>query len=178
MAHADNSKSNNSEQRPYLQLDPPKFNGDDPWGWTFKVDMYFDYYGMSEEHRLHFVGLLFEQPALDWLIYRKKHNLLKSWPSFMEAVKERFDPTYHDNHFGILCKLQQLNMVMEYQDEFERLLVKIKGASLSESHLVSICESGFKDAIRWDLHLRKPSSLCEMFALAREFEKMYDEGFK
>ncbi|XP_047952790.1 SEC14 cytosolic factor-like [Salvia hispanica] len=51
---------------------------------------------------------------------------------------------------------------MEYQDEFERLLVKIKGASLSESHLVSICESGFKDAIRWELHLRKPSSLCEM----------------
>ncbi|XP_047953323.1 uncharacterized protein LOC125199307 isoform X2 [Salvia hispanica] len=167
MAHADNSKSNHSEQSPYLRLDPPKFNGDDPWGWTFKVDMYLDYYRMSEE-----------QPALDWLIYQKKHKLVKSWPDFMEAVKERFDPTYHDNHLGKLCKLQQLNTVMEYQDEFERLLVKIKGVSLSENHLVSICESGFKDAIRWELHLRKPSSLCEMFALAREFEKMYDEGFK
>ena len=85
----------------------------------------------------------------------------------MEAVKERFDPTYHDNHFGKLCKLQQRNTVMEYQNEFERLLVKIKGLSLSENHFVSICESGFKDPIQWELHLPRPTSLCEMFARKR-----------
>ena len=73
-------------------LIPPKFNGDDPSGWIYKVQSYFNYFETSEKDRLRLVGLLFEHRASNWLLHQHNNNLVTTWPEFLEAVKWRFDP--------------------------------------------------------------------------------------
>ncbi|XP_047963698.1 uncharacterized protein LOC125208150 isoform X2 [Salvia hispanica] len=81
-----------TEKKAKLRIDPPKFNGDHPSDWIYKVQSYFDYFKTSEEDRLRLVGLLFEHRASNWLLHQHDNNLVTTWPEFLEAVTQRFDP--------------------------------------------------------------------------------------
>jgi len=62
--------------------------------------------------------------------------------------------------------LNQRNSVLEYQTEFEKLLNKVTG--VSEAALISIYTAGLKTPIHREVLLRRPSTLTQTFALARE----------
>ncbi|XP_047953655.1 uncharacterized protein LOC125199797 [Salvia hispanica] len=56
------------------------------------VQSYFDYFKTSEQDRLRLVGLLFEHRTSNWLLHQHDNNLVTTWPEFLEAVIQRFDP--------------------------------------------------------------------------------------
>ncbi|VFQ97252.1 unnamed protein product [Cuscuta campestris] len=151
---------------PKVRFDAPKFNGQDPAGWVYKVQSYFDYFRTPKDLRLRLVGLLFENPACDWFLYQHNNHLITSWRGFLEAVKQRFDPTHYEDYMGLLCKLQQRTSILDYQAEFERLLNKITG--VPEATLISVFTAGLKAPIRREVLLRRPYTLGQAFALARE----------
>jgi len=68
------------------RIDAPKFSGQDPGGWIYRVQSYFDYYNASEHTRLRLVGMLFESPASDWFLYHHNNQLITSWQGLLEAV--------------------------------------------------------------------------------------------
>ncbi|VFQ85818.1 unnamed protein product [Cuscuta campestris] len=158
---------------PKVRFDAPKFNGSDPAGWVFKVQSYFDYFRTPEDVRLRLVGLLFESPASDWFLYQYNNNCITMWPAFLEAVKQRFDPSHYEDYMGLLCKLQQRTSVIDYQAEFERLLNKITG--VPEATLVSIYVAGLRQPTRREVLLRRPVTLGQTFALARELAANYTD---
>ncbi|VFQ97860.1 unnamed protein product [Cuscuta campestris] len=158
---------------PKVRFDAPKFNGSDPAGWVFKIQSYFDYFRTSDDVRLRLVGLLFESPASDWFLYQHNNNCLTSWAAFLEAVKQRFDPSHYEDYMGLLCKLQQRTSIIEYQADFERLLNKITG--LPEATLLSIYVAGLKQPTRREVLLRRPVTLGQTFALARELAANYSD---
>jgi len=160
-------------QGPTVRVEAPKFSGHDPGGWIYKVQSYFDYFNTPDDTRLRLVGLLFDSPASDWFLYQHNNNLINSWHGFLEAVRQRFDPAVYEDYMGLLCKLNQRYSVLEYQTEFERLLNKVTG--VSENTLISIFIAGLKPPIKREVNLRRPLTLSQTFALARELAANYSD---
>ena len=63
----------------------------------------------------------------------------------------------------------------EFQTAFEDLKNKVTG--ISEPLLISFFITGLKTHIRWELLFSRPSSLMEVFALARAYEARSTESF-
>lgn len=67
--------------------------------------------------------------------------------------------------FGELTKLQQTELVQDYQTQFEKLLGKV--GLLPQPRQVSCFVSGLQDSIRTDVQVGKPITLLATIRLAR-----------
>lgn len=65
--------------RPHMKLDLPRFNGQDPLGWIFKIQQFFDYQGVSDVERLIVASFYMEGPALYWYQWMSRNDFLTSW---------------------------------------------------------------------------------------------------
>ncbi|VFR01427.1 unnamed protein product [Cuscuta campestris] len=97
-----------------------------------------------------------------------------TWPEFLDAVQQRFDPNYYENYVGLLSKLTQSSSVMEYQSAFESILNKVSG--VPESTLVAMYIAGLKQPVQREVNLWNPSTLPATFALARELSACHQEA--
>ncbi|VFQ64951.1 unnamed protein product [Cuscuta campestris] len=158
---------------PRMRLDAPRFSGEDPVGWIFRIQKYFDYFLTPEVERLHLVAMLIDHPASEWFRYYQANNCNVSWMSFLLAVRQRFDPDYYENYIGLLSKLHQTTTVMEYQSSFETILNKVAG--VPEPTLIAMYIAGLKQPVQREVNLRTPGTLQEAFALARELAANYQD---
>ncbi|VFQ76756.1 unnamed protein product [Cuscuta campestris] len=55
----------NIEAIPRMRVEAPRFNGDDPAGWIFRIQNYFDYFLTPKGERLQLVAMLIDYPASD-----------------------------------------------------------------------------------------------------------------
>ena len=122
-----NSPSPPVPQRPHMKLDVPKFDGQDPLGWIFKITQFFNYQCLPEVERLTVVGFYMEGPALSWYQWMYRNRFLTSWPTMLQALESRFSPSFFDDPQGVLFKLHQRCSVTEYLTEFEKLANRIVG---------------------------------------------------
>ncbi|VFQ81342.1 unnamed protein product [Cuscuta campestris] len=152
---------------PRMRIDAPRFSSEDPVGWIFRIQKYFDYFLTPEAERLHLVAVLIDHPASEWFRYYQANNCNVSWMAFLVAVRQRFDPDYYENYIGLLSKLHQTTTVMDYQSSFEALLNKV--ASVPEPTLIAMYIAGLKQPVQREVNLRAPGTLQETFALAREY---------
>ncbi|VFR00018.1 unnamed protein product [Cuscuta campestris] len=157
-----------------MRVDAPRFSGDDPTGWIFRVQKYFDYFLTPESERLQLVAMLIDHPASEWFHYFQANNPEASWCEFLEAVHQRFDPDYYENYIGLLSKLTQTSTVMEYQAAFEAILNKVSG--VPDATLIAMYVAGLKQPLRREVNLRNPSTLQSTFALARELSACHQDA--
>ncbi|KAL3643474.1 hypothetical protein CASFOL_014289 [Castilleja foliolosa] len=153
---------------PKPRLEPPRCDGTEPLRWIYQVREYFDYYETPLDDRLRCVTMMLEGPAADWFRWRMNNGLIDSWNDFLTKFKIRFDPLHDVDYFGQLARTRQMSTVMEYQIEFEKILIPITDAN--ECHLQSLFHSGPKNHLQQEVSLLKPTTLSESFALARELE--------
>ncbi|VFQ93729.1 unnamed protein product [Cuscuta campestris] len=158
---------------PRMRVDAPRFGGEDPTGWIFRVQKYFDYFLTPDAERMQLVPMLIDHPASEWLRYYQANNCGASWEDFLVVVQQRFDPDYYENYVGLLSKLQQTTTVMDYQSAFEALLNKVSG--VPEPTLVAMYVAGLKQPTQREVNLRNPSSLQATFSLARELAACHQE---
>ncbi|VFQ93503.1 unnamed protein product [Cuscuta campestris] len=159
---------------PRMRVDAPRFNGEDPTGWIFRIQKYFDYFMTPEYERLSLAAMLIDHPASEWFHYYQANNCGATWDDFLPAVHQRFDPSYYENYVGLLSKLTQTGSVMEYQSSFEALLNKVTG--VPEATLVAMYVAGLKQPIQREVNLRGPTTLPATFALAREVSACHQES--
>ena len=79
-----------------VRIEAPLFNGDDPLGWIFGIQDYFNYFVTDESVRLAVVENIIEQPALDWFHNYQKSDMKGSWEDFLVAVRYHFAPEVDD----------------------------------------------------------------------------------
>lgn len=58
------------------------FSGEDPDGWLFQAERYFDVNGLSEKEKLGAVGVSLDAEALSWLQWTKARTPFHSWAQF------------------------------------------------------------------------------------------------
>ncbi|XP_042029888.1 uncharacterized protein LOC121776789 [Salvia splendens] len=119
---------------------------------------------MSDSESLHYVVMLFQPPAAEWIFNHRANNPVVTLLEFLEDVCYRFDPQSFRNSIGPLSKLVQTGSVTEYHDTFERYLNRVQG--LSGEALIPILITGLKEPIQETLELQQPGSLAEAMALA------------
>ncbi|VFQ63810.1 unnamed protein product [Cuscuta campestris] len=164
----------NNEAIPRMRVEAPRFNGDDPAGWIFRIQNYFDYFLTPQGERLQLVAMLIDFPASDWFRYYQTNNCGTSWEAFLIAVRQRFDPDYYENYIGSLSKLHQTTSVMAYQTAFETILNKISG--VPEQTLIAMYVSGLRQPVQREVNLRNPRTLQEAFGLARELSATHNDS--
>ncbi|XP_042059584.1 uncharacterized protein LOC121804108 [Salvia splendens] len=156
-----------------LSMKAPRFDGSDATNWISRVEYYFDHLQMPDYERLHYVVMLFQPPAAEWIFNYRENNPVVTWREFLEDVRHRFDPQSLRNCIGPLSKLVQTGSVAEYHDAFERYLNRVRG--LSEEALIPIFITGLKEPIQEKVELQQPGSLAEAMALALRLAVSHEE---
>lgn len=78
--HSPHSSSNtDTNQKHFLKLDVPRFDGADPHGWIFKVTQFFEYHGKSEEERIIVASFYLDDPAMSWYQWMYHNSQIMSW---------------------------------------------------------------------------------------------------
>lgn len=142
-----------------------KSDGSDPFGWSFRVEEFFNFHGMPKSTQLQIFSFHMEGRAASWFQWMKSNKLLSTWPVFLHSLKHRFGGYLYDDPQGALFKLSQTPTVAEFQASFEDHMNKVSG--IFEPLLISFFITGLKAEIRHELSFVKPTSLMETFSLAR-----------
>ncbi|XP_042030060.1 uncharacterized protein LOC121776994 [Salvia splendens] len=156
-----------------LDMKAPRFDGSDASNWISRVEYYFDHLQLADEDRLHYVVMLFQPLAAEWIFNYRANNPVVTWLEFLEDVRHRFDPQSFRNCAGPLSKLVQTGSVAEYHDAFDRYLNRVQG--ISEEALIPIFITGLKEPIQEKVELQQPSSLAEAMALALRLASSHEE---
>ncbi|VFQ68244.1 unnamed protein product [Cuscuta campestris] len=159
---------------PRMRVDAPRFSADNPMGGIFRAQKYFDYFLTFELEHMQLVAMLIDHPTSEWFHYYQANNTLATWPGFLDAMQQRFDPNYYENYVGLLSKLTHTSSIMEYQSTFESILNKISG--VPEMTLVTMYIVGLKQLVQREVNLWNPSTLPATFALARELSACHQEA--
>ncbi|KAL1562610.1 hypothetical protein AAHA92_05174 [Salvia divinorum] len=156
------------DQSRNLKMDAPRFDGSNVMSWISRVQYYFDHWMLPDDHRLHYVVMLFDPPVAEWIFnYRANHPTAR-WTEFLEDVRKHFDPKCFINYFGLLAKLCQTGSITDYNKEFDDMLNRIRG--VPETLLLPIYIEGLQQPVRNQVKFQCPSSVAAAFALAQEFD--------
>jgi hypothetical protein len=129
----------------FVNLDFPKFDGEDPTNWVLKAQQFFVYGQIADNQRVPIAYFHMEGKALQWYNWLMESGTVRSWEEFVVALKTRFAPSDYDDPVGAFTKLQQTSTVDEYQSQFEVLSNRILG--LTEDFRVSSFVSGLKEEV-------------------------------
>ncbi|XP_047939435.1 uncharacterized protein K02A2.6-like [Salvia hispanica] len=169
-----NSGFQNSDYFPRVKMDPPHFDGYDASNWISWVQYYFDHIMMPEDHKLHYIVMLFDPLVDDWIFNYRANNHFVTWLDFLEDVRHRFDPQCYENYIGLISKLCQTGSVSEYQLASEKMMNRICG--VPESTLLPIYITGLKQPIQRQVKLHRPTTLASAFALSQELSATHAES--
>ena len=145
--HSSSTTTNHNNH--HLKLSFPKFGGEDPTGWIFKAEQYFDFKSVAGDQQVQLASFHLEGIALQWHRWLAKFKGLLSWAEFTQAILLRFGPTAYDDPSEALSQLKQVSSVAIYQEEFERLSHRVDG--LPEGFLIGCFIAGLRDDIRLDV---------------------------
>ncbi|KAL5851174.1 hypothetical protein ACOSQ3_006292 [Xanthoceras sorbifolium] len=151
--HPDQPYFNNRSHH-HLKLSFSKFNGEDPTGWVYKAEQYFDFKK----------GI-----ALPWHHWFTKFKGPLTWDEFTQVVLQRFGPKNFEDLSEALTRLKQTTTVTTYQETFEKLSHRVDG--LPEKFLVGCFIVGLQDKIRLDVKIKQPSTLADTIEVVRLIEE-------
>ena len=102
------------QRQPKVKMEPPRFDGTEVNNWICGIQFYFDHVGTPEAERLHYMIMLFELGAANWIWNYCSSQEFITWPKFLDDVRRRFDPQCYVSHVGLLKKLQHTGTVSDY----------------------------------------------------------------
>ncbi|XP_073138657.1 uncharacterized protein [Henckelia pumila] len=163
-------RSNNSNpQHQNLKLSLPKFNGEDPTGWIYKAEQYFEFQNITIGQKVQLASFHLEGVALQWHRWLKKFRGPLTWDEFTKAILHRFGPTDYEDPSEALSQLKQTANVAAYQETFEKLSHQVD--NLPENFLIGCFIAGLRDDILLDVKIKQPRTLADMIGVARLIEE-------
>ena len=170
-SHPHTSRSNIISDHPHqhLKLSFPKFNGDDPTGWIYKAEQYFDFKKITLEEQVHLASFHLDGIALQWHRWLTKFRGPLTWAIFTKAVQLRFGPTNYEDPSKALTRLKQTTSVAAYQEAFEKLSHRVDG--LPENFLIGCFIAGLRDEICIDVKIKQSLTLENTIGVARLIEE-------
>ena len=129
----------------HLKLSFPKFNGDDPTGWIFKVEQYFVFNNVAPDQQVQLASFHLEGITLQWLRWLTMFRGPLNWSELSKALLLRFGPIDYEDPSEALTPHKQTSTVATYQETFEMLSHRDDG--LPENYLIGCFIAGLHDDI-------------------------------
>lgn len=111
------------------RIEMPIFNGEDPEGWFYRVEIYLSINEYSEEEKLRIARLYFEGRALKWFKWYNDREPFQSWDEFKIATTEKYGITQAGPPCRQLMDLKQTRSVAEYREQIEMIAATVKDMS-------------------------------------------------
>jgi hypothetical protein len=136
----------NQQTRP-ARLDFPKFDGNNPTRWIYKVEQLFEHYQTLERRKLKMAEFNMEGEALNWFQHSEECGYFHNWTSFTAALLLRFEPTcddingrmqYHDDR-NARMSYKDRNARMSYQDRNARMSYQSSDFAMAEGTQMTHC---------------------------------------
>ncbi|GJR66173.1 retrotransposon-related protein [Tanacetum coccineum] len=150
-----------------------QFTGEDLEKWLFAITEYFSLLNTPTDQRLRIVGFNLEGADAEWFWWMSRNGLIIDWERFKESVMNRFGPSKYEDPQGALSKLLQFGTVEEYQGEFEKLMHRVM--DIPDSLFISYYIYGLKLHLQREFLVSKPTTLGDVFSLARIIEARFDD---
>ena len=129
-----------------VKLEFPRFRGENPSGWIYKANQFFQLYGTPPNQKISLALYHMEDEALIWFQDDEEVGLFTSWEAFVKSLHVRFGTTAYDDPMETLTRLRQVGLVVHYKGQYESLSNRVK--ELSENHKLGCFLSGLKEEIR------------------------------
>ncbi|XP_011027642.1 PREDICTED: transposon Ty3-G Gag-Pol polyprotein [Populus euphratica] len=152
-----------------FKLSFPKFSGNDPTGWVYKAEQFFEFQNIANDQRVQLASFHLEGLALQWHRWLTKYKGTLTWLEFTAAFLHRFGPTEYEDPSEALTRYRQVTTVAAYQEAFEGLSHRVDG--LPEPFLVGCFIAGLRDDIRLDVKIKQPKTLGDTIGVARLVEE-------
>lgn len=153
----------------HLKLFFPNFNGEDPTGWIYKAEQFFEFKNVALAQQVQLASFHLEGIALQWHRWLTKFRGPLTWEEFTKALQLRFGPTDYEDPSEALTRLKQISTVSQYQESFEKLSHRVD--HLPETFLVGCFIAGLQDDIRLDVKIKQPTTLTDAIGVARLIEE-------
>ncbi|XP_010270441.1 PREDICTED: uncharacterized protein LOC104606771 [Nelumbo nucifera] len=151
------------------KLELPIFYGENPDGWLFRAERYFEINGLLPAECLRAAVVCLEGDALVWYYWEDGRRPFRSWAEFKELLLERFRSTQEGNLQEQLLSLCQSTTVKEYRRHFEVLSAPLR--DLPESVLEAAFVNGLHPDIQTELRQMEPVGLFRKMVAAQKIEE-------
>ncbi|GJR89803.1 hypothetical protein Tco_0213814 [Tanacetum coccineum] len=84
------------------KLKMPVFEGEDAYGWIYRVERYFKIQGIPQQEQLQATALCMEGKALSWYRWSEGRTLFHSWDGFKRRLLIQFQQSKEGNLFTVM----------------------------------------------------------------------------
>ncbi|XP_028554071.1 uncharacterized protein LOC114580489 [Dendrobium catenatum] len=150
------------------KLKLPIFEGEDAYGWIYRVERYFAVNGVTEEEKLMAVPICLEGKSLAWFQWLEGRQHVRSWEEFKDLLLHRFRVSSEGTYYEQFLALVQEGTVAEYREHFELLSGRLRG--IPDDLLEGNFMKGLKPHIRAAIRVVDPHGLVKIMETAQLVE--------
>lgn len=158
----------NREGPKYRRLELPLFDGEDPVGWTFKMERFFNVNGVPKTKRVDAAVVGLEGKALNWFQWLEMRALVTSWGELRQGVIRHFHATEDGDNYERLAGLKQSGTVLEFRERFEMISATL--SDLMEETLMGLFMNGLAEEVKAEVRVLKPRTLSDIMDTASMVE--------
>uniref|UniRef100_A0A6N2KFS7 Retrotransposon gag domain-containing protein n=1 Tax=Salix viminalis TaxID=40686 RepID=A0A6N2KFS7_SALVM len=157
---------------PFIKMDFPRFNdGDDPIGWVYKAEQYFDYFSVPPEKKVKMISFHLDREALQWYQWEECASSCSSWEDFVKVFCREFGSHGFEDFAEALFKLRQTGSLKDYITEFRRLATRI--GDLNPTLQLSCFIGGLREELKHNVKLLRPATVHEAMNFAHEVDAKF-----
>ncbi|GKC21642.1 ankyrin repeat-containing protein [Tanacetum coccineum] len=157
----------------FKKLKMPIFDGEDAYGWIYRMERFFKIQGVEALEQLQVAELCLEGEALSWYCWSEGRSPFRSWEGLKRRLLNRFQQTQQGNLFEQFLTITQDGTARAYVALFEKLAGQLVG--VSEQVLEATFIKGLKSDLRASVRVMHPEGLNHAMILAVTIEE--NKGF-
>ncbi|KAH0635855.1 hypothetical protein KY289_035770 [Solanum tuberosum] len=101
-----------------------RFHGVNPKSWVFQAECYFEFYGITEDHKLTLASFYLEGNSLEWYRWLFRNKQLVNWEHFAEKLLVRFRKRDLEAPEGRLAKLRKTTRLLNTRVASKQCLMR------------------------------------------------------
>lgn len=109
-------------------LEVPYFTGEDPYGWIYRAEHYFEINRIPKEEKVLAASMCFEGKALNWFQWWDAKTERITWLSLRRALLGHFQDASSENPCKVLMSLKQTQSLEDYIEMFELVSAPLRHA--------------------------------------------------
>ncbi|CAI9295062.1 unnamed protein product [Lactuca saligna] len=160
----DKNKGGGRKIGEFQKIKAPIFEGEDAFGWIYKVERFFEIQDIGVRDRLKAATICLDGKALAWFRWSQARDPFRSWEDLKERLLERFQLTGEGNLYHQFLAIPQEGTVRDYVSNFERLSCQL--GDIPEIVLEVTFINGLKDDTRSAVRILQPANLARAMTLA------------
>ncbi|KAA0032325.1 Ty3/gypsy retrotransposon protein [Cucumis melo var. makuwa] len=154
------------------KLEMSVFNGEDPDGWIYRAEHYFQMHLLNEQKKLKIAIVSMEGKGLCWFHWAENRKRFRSWKELKERMYNHFRNREHGTSCMRFLAIKQESSVGEYLQRFEELSASLP--EMKEDVLVGTFTNGLDPVIRTKVFAMRVVGLEDMMDAARLAEEKLD----